>query len=382
MGQKWSQMRYDNSSRSLFMVMVGAGKSVLSSFAISKLRKHPRIELRVLHFFCKDSSPETSTALAIASSLIDQLIGHGQLSALFEILKSAHREHAKSDKCTDFGILWNIFVALTKSFPTRIIVVVDALDECNFDRERFLDKIISREMDDMDGKLRFFMTSRNDHEISKKLGNHNGTVQLEMNVEEDIKAFVIRRLPELNRLQDMLRRPNNEPNLEERIIQGVPRYAGGMFRYAALLLEELNGPWVDVAKTLDSPPSGLDGMYENILSRLELADTHRKNRGHRKTLLHWVAMAMRPLKVNELAYACAAQNEEEFDPAGKTLIDTAHILEICGPLIEIVNGTVQFTHLSVKEFLFQKPKNRASAQNKYLINKTKTEVAITNTCSK
>ena len=159
--------------------------------------------------------------------------------------------------------------------------------------------------------------------------------------------------------------------MEERIIQGVPRYADGMFRYAALLLEELNGPWVDVAKTLDSPPSGLDGMYESILSRFDSADTHRNNREHRKTLLHWVAMAMRPLKVNELAYACATQNEEEFDQAGKTSIDTAYILEMCGPLIEIVNETVQFTHLSAKEFLFRKPKNPSSVKSEYVLNQQK-----------
>ena len=200
-------------------------------------------------------------------------------------------------------------------------------------------------------------------------------------MEEDIKAFVFRRLPELHRLQKVLRR-SNESNLEERIIQGVPRYAAGMFRYAALLLEELNGPGVDVAKMLDSPPSGLDGMYESILSRLESADARCNNRGPRKTLLHWVAMAMRPLKVNELAYAFAAQNEEEFDPVGKMLIDTAYILEICGPLIEIVNDTVQFTHLSAKEFFFQKAKNTISLQNEYLINKTKTEAVIATTCSK
>ena len=363
--------------------MVGAGKSVLSSFAVAHLRKHPRVELRVLHFFCKDGSPETSTALAIASSLIDQLIWDGKLSALAEILKSAHQDHAKSDKCTDFDTLWNIFFAIAKNFPTKIIVVVDALDECNVDRELFLDKIASQEMKDMDGKLRFFMTSRNDHEINGKLENHDGTVQLEMNVEEDIKAFVHRRLAKLQRLQAALR-SSKESDLEERIIQRVPQYAGGMFRYAALLLEELNGPCVDVAEMLDSPPRGLDGMYESILSRLESTNTSCNNRGLRRTLLHWAAMAMRPLKVNELAYACAAQNEDsgEFDPAGKTLIDTAYILEICGPLVEIVNDTVQFTHLSAKEFLFQKSKNTLSVQNEYLINKPKAEVAITTTCSK
>ena len=207
--------------------MVGAGKSVLSSFAITQLRKLPSIELRVLHFFCKDSSPEKSTAIAIASSLIDQLIGQDQLSALFEILKAAHAKHAKSDTCTDFGILWDIFVAMVKNFPTRIVVVVDALDECNVDRVRFLDKLISQEMDDMDEKLRFFMASRIDHDIDKKLENHNGTLRLGMSVEEDIKGFVLRRLPELPRLKTVLGW-SNKAGLKERIIQDVLRYADGI----------------------------------------------------------------------------------------------------------------------------------------------------------
>ena len=276
---------------------------------------------------------------------------------------------------------------MAKDFPTRIVVVVDALDECNVDRERFLGKLISHEMDDMDGKLRFFMTSQNDHDINKKLENHNGIMRLGMSVEEDIKGFVLRRLPDLSRLQGVLGR-SNKSNLKERIIQEVPRYADGMFRYAALLLEELNDPGVDVAKMLDSPPSGLDGMYESILFRLELSDrTGSSHRETRKTLLHWVALAMRPLKVSELAYAYAVQNEEEgFDLAGKTFIDKKYILEICGPLIEVVKDTAQFTHLSAKEFFFQKPKNTPSAtrpvQSEYLIDKTKTEVTITITCSK
>ena len=194
------------------------------------------------------------------------------------------------------------------------------------------------------------------------------------------------RLEELSLLQDLLRRPNKS-DLKERIIRDVPRYADGMFRYAALLLEELNEPSaVDVAKTLDYPPSGLDGMYESILLRLESADgvgTQHRNREARKTLLRWLAMAIRPLTVNELAYAYAAQNEgEEFNLADKTLINKEYILKICGPLIEIVKDTVQFTHLSAKEFFFQKSNSMRPVQNEYLFDKTKTEVAMTITCSK
>ena len=291
----------------------------------------------------------------------------------------------QSDTCTDFGILWDIFVAMAEDFPTRIVVVVDALDECNVDRVRFLDKLITQEMDDTDEKLRFFMASRIDHDINKKLENHNGTLRLGMSVEEGIKGFVLRRLPELPRLKAVLGW-SNKAGLKERIIQDVLRYADGIFRYAALLLEELNEPGVDVAKMLDSPPKGLDGMYESILLRLESAAavrTYGSNREIRKTLIYWVAIAIRPLKVNELAYAYAAQNEDEdFDLADKTLIDKEYILEICRPLMEIVNNTVQFTHLSAKEF-FQKT-NLAirPLQNEYLVDKTKTEVAIAITCSK
>ena len=116
---------------------------MLSSFVITELRKHSEAELRVLHFFCKDGSPDTSTAAAIASSFIDQLIERNPLNALFSILKQAHAKHAKSDKCTDFTILWNIFVAMVQVFPTRIVAVVDALDECHTDRALLLVRMAS-----------------------------------------------------------------------------------------------------------------------------------------------------------------------------------------------------------------------------------------------
>ena len=99
----------------------------------------------------------------------------------------------------------------------------------------------------MDGKLRFFMTSRNGHATRKKLENHNGITRLGTRVEEDIQGFVCHRLEKLSLLQEVLGRPNKS-DLKERIIRDVPRYADGMFRYAALLLEELNEPSVNITK--------------------------------------------------------------------------------------------------------------------------------------
>ena len=309
---------------------------MLSSFVITELRKHSATELRVLHFFCKEGNQDTSTAAAIASSFIDQLIGRNRLSALFSILNLARAEHAKSDKCTDFAILWNIFAAMVQVFPTRIVAVVDALDECTTDRALLLDRIASSP-----AKLRFFLTSREEYDISKKLANHIGTASCVMTAEEDIKEYVVQRLPELRRLKRVLTPPDQQ-HLKAWIIEDVPKHAAGMFRYAALILNKLDLHGIDVAKMLDMPPRGLYGMYERILSRLELAvkgEPHPESRETRRKLLYWVAMAKCPMKVNELAYCCTIRDDEDgFDPAQRTLIDMDDIVEICGPLIEIVDG--------------------------------------------
>jgi len=327
----------------------------LSSFVITELRKHPKTEHQVLHFFCKERDPSASTASAIACNLIDQLIEHNRLCPLFDVLNKANEKYAKSDKCTDFNTLWGIFAAMVKVFPTRIVAVVDALDECMTDRGLFLDQITSDV--DMDGKVSFFLTSRDEQDIRERLGEHSNIVSCAMSVDEDIKEFVVQQLPKLNRFQKWLA-DSRRHDLQTRIIQEVPKLSAGMFRYAALLLDQLNSHFVSITELLDAPPIGLASMYERILLRLELGDggpACSATRKIRKTILWWVAMAKEPLRVIDLAYVCALRggDDDRFDPTESSLISADDVSEICGPLIEVVGGTVQFTHLSAKEFLMQ-----------------------------
>ena len=85
-----------------------------------------------------------------------------------------------------------------------------------------------------------------------------------------------------------------------------------------------------------------------ILEHLREADFHLR----KKTLL-WVAMALRPITVHEMALAFATPDDQEtFDPAENIMATAEDILIACGPLIEITpKDTLQFTHFSVKEFL-------------------------------
>ena len=329
------------------VVALGAGKSVLASFVITEMRNHAATDSQVLYYFCKDDGQQTSnaSAVAIVSNLIDQLIKQNPPPSLFGILKAARKKHAKSEKCNNFGVLWDMFVAMTQGFPAPIVVVVDALDECLVDRKAFLEGLVSFP----DAKVRFFLTSRNELDIDRVLGRDPRVAKLPMDVEADIERFVIQRVEQLPRLH----------KFKAQVIQAATESSSGMFRYAELLLEELNSPdaMSDISVMLHRPPADLDEMYDSILRRLESMDKKQQRhraREVRRKILTWIGMAKEPLRVDELAYVCAVgDGGEKIDLAQRLLYSEQDLWAKCGPLVEIVDGIVQYTHLSVREYLFR-----------------------------
>jgi len=108
---------------------------------------------------------------------------------------------------------------------------------------------------------------------------------------------------------------------------------------------------------LDELPETLDETYERILK-----DINKANREHAHRLLQCLTVAIRPLRVEELAEVLAV----DFDVALRGGIPKLNqdwrwsnqhqaVLSTCSSLISIVdNGysqVVQFSHFSVKEFL-------------------------------
>ena len=108
---------------------------------------------------------------------------------------------------------------------------------------------------------------------------------------------------------------------------------------------------------LDDLPDTLDETYERVLK-----DINRANQKHAVRLLYCLTVAIRPLRVEELAEVLAV----DFDAAQQGGIpklnpnwrwtDHHHaVLSTCSSLIAIVDDgdsqVVQFSHFSVKEYL-------------------------------
>ena len=112
-----------------------------------------------------------------------------------------------------------------------------------------------------------------------------------------------------------------------------------------------------VRRILDELPDTLDETYERVLR-----DIKKVNREHAIRLLHCLTVAIRPLRVEELAEVLAV----DFDAARRDGIPKLNpncrcadqhqaVLSTCSSLIAIVDDgyyqVVQFSHFSVKEYL-------------------------------
>ena len=110
-----------------------------------------------------------------------------------------------------------------------------------------------------------------------------------------------------------------------------------------------------VRRTLDELPESLDETYERILKEIK-----KPNRDHAHRLLQCLVVAVRPLKVEELAEALAVDFEDaegipKLNPDWRWEDEEQALLTSCSSLIAIVgtdgSRVVQFSHFSVKEFL-------------------------------
>jgi hypothetical protein len=110
-----------------------------------------------------------------------------------------------------------------------------------------------------------------------------------------------------------------------------------------------------VRRTLNELPDSLDETYERILKEIK-----KPNRDNARRLLQCLVVAIRPLRVDELAEVLAVDFDDvegipKLNPNWRWEDQEHALLSSCSSLIAIVDTDdapiVQFSHFSVKEFL-------------------------------
>lgn len=102
---------------------------------------------------------------------------------------------------------------------------------------------------------------------------------------------------------------------------------------------------------LSDLPAGLDNAYRRTLQRLAVERSHLRHTAVR--FLRWVACSARPLFLEELATILGVEKgQREYDRKRRLLAPREIVYQLLGSLLEVLpNNTVQFVHLSGREFL-------------------------------
>ncbi|KAH9178021.1 hypothetical protein EDB89DRAFT_2239740 [Lactarius sanguifluus] len=344
----------------------GSGKSILSRAQAILLSSSVIIRdiedicnagfasMAYFYFDFKDTAKQDSRALL--SSLLIQLTHQSDVYCdILHALYSTHRRGSvqpNDDALTQ--CLKTMLVALGK---TPIYLILDAVDEClntsgmPSPREKVL--ILIKELVELKlSNLHLCITSRPEidiHNALEPLAAHQISLHDESGQNADIANYVSSVVHSDSRMRRW--------RAEERdlVVGTLSAKADGMFRWVFCQLEILRHCFpASVLNILEQLPESLDETYERILREI-----NRANREHAYRLLQCLTVAVRPLRVDELAEVLAidfnARGGPKLNADWRWEDNEEAVLSACSSLVAVVmdggSRVVQFSHFSVKEFL-------------------------------
>ncbi|UPL04021.1 hypothetical protein LCI18_014955 [Fusarium solani-melongenae] len=323
----------------------GAGKTIVASVVINhlmeKLREDPGNGLA--YIYCDFRRRNEQTVEHFTSSLLKQLAE--KQPRLPDAVRQLHKRHEKSRTEPSLEELVESLRSVAETFD-HVFIIVDALDECQESND-CLPMLLS-ELFDLQKQLgvNIFATAR-------PLGHIKLSFERAISIEirahrEDVRKYVSGRLGELPMVVQ------NDPELQEDIMNKISEVVDGMFLLAKLHFESLTGKMTRKAirRTLQSLPTGssaYDSAYEEAMNRIE--DQNRDKRDMAKKTLLWITCAKERLTKSELQEALAVEiGERELDQ--DNLPDMEDVASVCAGLVAIdeESDVVRLVHYTTQDY--------------------------------
>ncbi|TQV91543.1 Pfs, NACHT and Ankyrin domain-containing protein [Cordyceps javanica] len=336
----------------------GTGKSTIMSFAYGEARKNKEVIPVSFFFNARGEILERSTPGMYRSLLFQILLALPNLCAVFDepeqkdSLDEIHKAilSRKSPVWMPLVLQNLLRSALAKLGQTRLIIFVDALDECAPDEmEELVDYFEDLGQDAMESESRLGIcfSSRYypqfDIQHSLKI-----TLECQDGHEKDIAMYIRNKL-----------KIHNTQTAEEVTTQ-IRTKAKGIFIWVVLVVKILNGLYhrgriFEVKQQLAALPDQLGDLFREILSRDKL------NSGDLKLCIQWILFAKRPLRLEEYYFAAVAARSpgrlQEWHPEEVSPDDMSRfVISSSKGLAEVTRSkfrTVQFIHESVRDYFFK-----------------------------
>jgi hypothetical protein len=275
--QAW--VRDPNGAKVFWMSgMAGTGKTTLGYTLCQWLEAN---KLLGANFFCSRASGSCQDLNRIVPTIAYQLAKYSPAfrSALCKVLEEDEDDVSRNVVRQFEKLIWGPLESVKDAIPEGVVVVIDALDECeNMHGVRLMLEVLLKFAANL--PLKFFVASRPEHAIRDKMTSRSGyspsVMQLhdieQSIVEEDIKKYLTEELSPIH------------PALSPAEINQLAKRAGNLFIYAAttvryiypgdipvdtsarlqsMLAIDTKGP-SEVSS--DNPYSELDHLYTIVLA--------------------------------------------------------------------------------------------------------------------
>ena len=331
----------------------GKGKTMLSIFLTQELQRGQS----VIYFFCQADDETRRSATYVLRSMIWQLAVQEPATAL-HLSQYFHPPKDKSHVLGSREALWNIFVRMAEdSKTTRTYLMLDGLDECDEDSQRWLvlkleDLCHASERLTGISNLRIIVVSRPGISMSRGvtrvvLDSDNSEL-----VNHDISAFISSKVQVLSKqLEDLP--GDSRAEFESRMQAEFRHRAEGTFLWIGFAMIELlkkrtRTQMEDVMREL---PKGLDALYDRMLIQID-----SRYHSTASKILRWVAFAARPLSIYEIGDIIGSKPSESLSAEQITLDH----LTISESFITISKHIVSLVHESAREYI-SLPRDHQSA---------------------
>lgn len=307
---------------------------MLSLFLVQELDREfastpTESEHTLIYFFCSFSDDRLNTACAVLSSLIYQLVLKKR--TLGKYAASSFSSYSKANETLRSATaLWKIFhKILNDPGIGQTFCILDGLDECDEGSQDFLASCLAELVTANHGArahgMNVMLLSQGLH---RPVLQGTPQIELELNYSDafkkDVKIFLDEKLKALSI-------PDSDEAFNQKLMNSLSSGAGETFLWVGYIAKELcrSTSRSHAEEMLRMLPQDLYGIYGHMLSRR--LRNHTAKLGRISFILQAVALAFRPLTINELGtiYSLEFGGQENSNEAVRGLIS------LCGEFLRI-----------------------------------------------
>jgi len=318
----------------------GKGKTMLLCGIIDELENMPAEGQAVSYFLFHATDKRINTATAALRSLIYMLLERDA-----SLIPHVEKQHAAAGKAlfedtNSWQALCEIFDNILQDCSLhRVILVIDALDECLQGLPAFLDLVVRTSRT---STAKWLISSRNWPQIEEPLSEVAYKLSLEINatsVTEAVNIFIEQRVSKL------AQRKNYRDHIAEELQYYLSSNADGTFLWVALVCQELESSYSwNVLQKIKSFPSGLDALYQRMMEQT-LASEETESC---KQILALVLTTYSPPSLSELMTLV-----EKSSRMGTDRSMLQGVISLCGSFLAVREDKVYLIHQSAKDFLMK-----------------------------